>query len=76
MILPVLERISGSVRFWCGFGVKAMNGLVSGDSLASAGPLGSLSLCECTMVNIAGAAALSALFQWSCTGEVVAAGCT
>lgn len=77
MILPVLERISGSVTFWCGFGAKAMKGFVSGDSLkTSAGPLSSLSFCGFTMVNIAGAAASSTLFHWSCRGELVAAGWT
>lgn len=77
MILPVLERISGSVTFWCGFGAKATNGFASAGSLkTSAGPLCSVSFCDFTTVNIAGAAASSALLHWSCKGEVVAAGWT
>lgn len=78
MSLPVLERISGSVTFWCGFGAKATSGFVSGDSLltTSAGSLRSLSVCVFTAVNITEAAASSALFHWSCEAEVAAAGWT
>lgn len=77
MILPVLDRMSGSVTFWCAFGTKATSGFVSGDSFfTSAGSLCSLSFCNFIMVHTVGAAASSALLRWSGEGESAAAGLT